>query len=547
MSEAGFNSYDEVPYQGGPFRRSQPRHLATLATLLGMSPPDVECCRVLELGCAEGGNLIPAAALHPRSRFLGIDFSQRQIAAGSEMIGRLGLGNVRLAHGDILDFDASCGQFDYIIAHGVYSWVPEEVREKVLAVCRENLAPDGVAYVSYNTYPGGHLRTMVREMLLYHAALRHEPDNSVEHARLFLDFLLEAVPPEHAAYRAVLEWEQGHIRPFPDHQVRHDSLSETNHACYFSQFVERARAHGLQYLAEANFSTMLPRNFPPAVREVLTRLSRNVVEIEQYMDFLRNRAFRETLLCHANVAIDRAVSAERITGLFIGSSLAPENEAPDPTADVEERFRDAGGAEVAVQHPLSRTMLRRLAALWPRNERFSDLVAHAAEQSGANSPDPRDVQLAAETLLQCFAAGLIEFDVLPSTCADASVDRPAVSALNRLQAQAGSIVTNQRHESVRLDPCQRALVPHLDGRLTRAQLLEKVSGLLADGTLSKALSSGAAAGTAPVPRAKLAERLDLAINQLAGAAILVDPQSPQQGARPARGPNDADPFLSSDP
>ena len=125
---------------------------------------------MLELGCASGDNLIPMALGLPNARFVGIDLSARQIEQGQRQVSALGLANIELRQYNIADVDASWGKFDYIICHGIYSWVPAPVRERLLAICRDNLAPNGVAYVSYNTLPGWHMRGMIRDMMIYHSA-----------------------------------------------------------------------------------------------------------------------------------------------------------------------------------------------------------------------------------------------------------------------------------------------------------------------------------------------------------------------------------------
>ena len=161
--------YDEFAYVSRAHPQTHPSRLAALAKLFGMQPAPLSGCRVLELGCASGGNLLPMAAQTPSASFLGIDLSGRQIADGQAVIAELGLSNIGLRHLGIAHVDESLGKFDYIIAHGVYSWVPQEMQEKILSICKENLAPNGVAYVSYNTYPGWRMRGMIRDMMLYHA------------------------------------------------------------------------------------------------------------------------------------------------------------------------------------------------------------------------------------------------------------------------------------------------------------------------------------------------------------------------------------------
>src|SRR5262249_40891875 len=161
------NSYDAVPYNSYPFPRTHPGHLAAVASLFGMKPAPIGRCRVLELGCAGGVNLIPMALTLPASRFIGVDLSARQIADGQKLAAELALDNLHLRHLNILDVDQSLGQFDYIVCHGVYSWAPGPVRDKILEVCARNLAPQGVAFVSYNTYPGWHMNGMIRDMLCF--------------------------------------------------------------------------------------------------------------------------------------------------------------------------------------------------------------------------------------------------------------------------------------------------------------------------------------------------------------------------------------------
>src|SRR5262245_53527423 len=140
-------SYDEVPYESHPLPQTHPAHLAAVARLFGLLTPPPERCRVLEIGCASGGNLIPMALTLPGSSFVGIDLSERQVAEGHRLAGALGLGNVELLHRDVLDVGDELGRFDYVLCHGVYSWVPAPVRDRALELCATNLAPNGVAYV----------------------------------------------------------------------------------------------------------------------------------------------------------------------------------------------------------------------------------------------------------------------------------------------------------------------------------------------------------------------------------------------------------------
>ena len=139
------SSYDEIPYHSRPHYATHPDCLATMGTLMGLHPAPADGCRLLELGCATGGNLIAMAVALPDSRFVGVDLSPRQIAAGAEIVQRLGLRNAELLACDLSAIDRNLGTFDYITCHGVYSWVPAEVQRRILEICGQQLNPQGVA------------------------------------------------------------------------------------------------------------------------------------------------------------------------------------------------------------------------------------------------------------------------------------------------------------------------------------------------------------------------------------------------------------------
>src|SRR5437762_2729762 len=189
-------SYEDVPYESKPIYRTHPDGLAALATVFGLEPPAVSRCRVLELGCASGGNLLPMALGLPESQFVGIDLSPRQVRQGQETIDALGVTNLELKALSIMDVGEEFGQFDYIICHGVYSWVPPEVQDKILAICSRNLTSNGVVYISYNCYPGWHACGMIRQMMCYHTRRIADPLVRVREARALLDFLCRMIGPD---------------------------------------------------------------------------------------------------------------------------------------------------------------------------------------------------------------------------------------------------------------------------------------------------------------------------------------------------------------
>ena len=183
------------------------------------------------------------------------------------------------------------GVFDFIVAHGVYSWIAPVARDALLAACRAHLAPDGVAYVSYDVLPGGHLREITRQMLRWHLRAVSEPEERIAQARALLE-AVHAAGSDGDELRQRLAWQAEWALAQSDAALYHDELAEHHEAVLFTDFVAHAARHGLRFLAEADVfemdASVLPRS------RVAT-----VIEREQYLDFFKGRMFRQTLLCHA--------------------------------------------------------------------------------------------------------------------------------------------------------------------------------------------------------------------------------------------------------
>ncbi len=470
--------YDEVPYPNVSHSLSHPDRLATVATLLGMAPPEVKQCRVLELGCAAGGNLSPMAQGLPNSHFVGLDLSARQIDAGQSMITALGLRNISLKQTNILDVELSLGQFDYIIAHGVYSWVPAEVQDKVLDICRQHLSPNGVAYISYNTYPGWNMLGMLREMMLYHTQHSDNPHNRATESRALLDFLAESISTQSNKHSSFLHQYVTYVKdkflPKDDSFLLHDELAEINEPLYFYQFAERASQYGLQYVGDVDFSSMLASNFPAEVTKNLQPLVKSTIELEQYLDFLRNRMFRQTLLCQKEVQLNVRFTPERLTNFYMASSAMPESTEPDIDTVAVEKFYAADGANLAIEHPLSKAAMLYLIEIWPRSAPFNEVLAQARIRLGRkgevaqDSSQPNGVdeaQIVGATLLKAYghSENLVEFHVYAPHFVLEISDYPVASPVARFQAQHQQAISNLRHERVTLDKVEVELLLLLNG------------------------------------------------------------------------------------
>jgi SAM-dependent methyltransferase len=405
------SAYDLIPYASHPFIQSQPARLAAVATLFGLSVPDIRAARVLELGCAAGGNLIPFAANWPDARCVGVGLSARQIADGQAIVSELGLSNCDLRHASITDIDADWGQFDYIVCHGVWSWVPEAVRAHILKVCRDNLTENGVAYVSYNTYPGWHTRGAIRDLMRWHAGALTDPVQKAQQARAVLQFLCDSTPPEGDAYGLMLRNEARLLAQQGDYYLLHEHLEEINHPVYVHEFFSQCSAHGLEYLAEAEVPTMLPTGLPPATVDTLRRIAPDIVRMEQYLDFLRNRAFRQTLLVQGGRVVNRNLEPACLAPLAVVSSAQPEG-AVDPRAQGNAQFALPNGVRIGAVNPITKAALLELADSFPQPMPFNALVnsarqrllLHAVEQPSSEHREAEAKALGGD-LLQLYLAG----------------------------------------------------------------------------------------------------------------------------------------------
>ena len=477
-------SYDETPYTDLPFAQSHPARLAVMARLFGVDAPEVGTARVLELGCAVGGNLIPMAVAMPDAHLVGIDLSARQIADGRRVVTALGLENIELRHADIALVDASYGMFDYIVCHGIYSWVPAAIREKLLAVCNTNLKPNGVAYVSYNAMPGWGIRGIIRDAMLYHSRNAKSGRDRIRQSREALQLLSRHLPSD-TPYAAVLRQDLDGLAGVADAYLGHDHLEENNEAFYFHEFVDAAHRHHLQYLAEAEFSAMAPQ-IPGELKDTLRRIASDLIAREQYLDFLHHRSFRQTLLVHAGVHINRKLEPQTLRRFDIAAAIQPVSANPVLEQGANEGFRTASGASISTVSAISKAALMELEQSWPLALPFDELLTRSRARldgRAARVDVAEDARMLGIEMLQCYAAGVLELRVWSPRLVAHAGDRPLATPLARLQAQRGFEVTNLLHKSVTMNAFSRGLLPMLDGVRDRAALLALIAERASTGQL----------------------------------------------------------------
>jgi cyclopropane fatty-acyl-phospholipid synthase-like methyltransferase len=500
---------------------THPDRLAAMATLYGLKPPTVDVARVLEIGCADGGNLLAMAQSLPDATFVGVDPSERLVAEGRTAIASLGIANVDLRSMDLVDIDESLGTFDYIVCNGVYSWIPPEARTRVLAICARQLSPDGITYVSYNTYPGWHLRGLARELMRYHTATFPTPAAKVREARGLIDFLARVAIPADGSYAKSLHAEAELLAKKGDDFVFHEHLETENHPVYFHEFISEARQASLNYVGPARFM-IVESNLPQEVLQGLSRVSTDRVRYEQYLDFVLGRSMRQSLLCHADRAPLDVPSVERIRDLRVTASAAPDSAGPDVQSEEPVRFRTQYGDQITVARPILKVAVVALYERWPRSAGFEEIWNESLirlDRPGTAGPG-EDRDGFARFLLEAHLANLVDFHTYDPPFTLTPGEKPVGAALARRQAAGSSKVVSLRNTLAELHDLDRALLPQLDGTRDRAALVDLMADWVTAGHLSINREDQSIVDPAEA-RAILQASLEERLKKLAADALIV--------------------------
>ncbi len=434
-------TYDEVRYSNFPYAQTHPDRLATVGALHGLRTPDPATARVLEIGCGAGGNVIAMAVSTPGVTAVGVDLAATAIEEGRGTIEAVGIANAELRHGDISDLrGGQLGEFDYIVAHGVYAWIPEPVRDHLLQAIHSHLAPDGLAFVSYNANPGGHMRRALREIGLWNAGDAQGPVAVADRAQELYRFVWENRAGTKDWWGGLLESQLDSLAHGPTHRLVHDELSAFWAPAWFSDVMRRAAAAGLAYVGDADLATMLPERIPPAVAGELDAFAGgDRLRREQLIDILRCVFFRMSVLCRDSLRPQEGPVMDALRDLQY---------APRPGESGEERRSGLLGSVLA--------LLR---------SRAPDTVSFA-ELRAATGSDPDEL---CEALRDGFLGELVMPHRTPlRALVVADVEKPYASPLARWQAREGEDITSMAYATVRMEePAARLLLRLLDGTRDR--------------------------------------------------------------------------------
>jgi len=441
-----------------------------LGRLFGLEPAPAAHCRVLELGCGDGANVLSMAQTLPGSSFVGLDASTAAIERGSELADAAGLQNVALRAAQLQALPENLGDFDYIVSHGVYSWISPQARGALLHCCHERLSAHGIAYVSYNAYPGSHLRDMTREILRYHVRDIADPDQRLRQAHKLMQTVIAIDEP--SPYARALREQMERMLKFSDALLFHDDLAEISTPFYFHEFAAHAAEHGLQFLSEADLSESRMEGVPESAGELFEAVADDPLAHEQYMDFFKNRTFRRTLLCHAKTPVQRAIDDIHLNQFAISSSAQP---APQDHLGEQQTFVTPEGYSITTSEPLVLAALDALASSWPAALDFPVLLERSLGATGAPS------ELAAAglraVLLEAYIARVVQLHATAPLVSASAGERPLASPLARAQCAAGlPAVSTLLHVNARLEgELEPQLLVLLDGSRDRQALTGAVS------------------------------------------------------------------------
>ncbi len=473
------NAYSRVPYPGVADPKSHIRYLEALATFFGIQPAGIAGCRVLELGCASGTNLIPQAIDCPGSRFVGVDITGDRIAEGRSVVDQLSIDNIRLEHASIADVGTSWGPFDYILCPGVFSWVAPEVQDKILAICNENLAPHGVAVISYNANPGWLFQSVARDLMRYHVAPFEDPARQISEARSVLQFVAENCPKD-TVQAQLFRNEHDYLRSVRDSYLYHDYLVDDNHPLYFHEFLGRAESHGLQFVSDANLARMSGAFMSQEVQRVLANSP--LVQQCQLLDFLHNAPYHKTLLCHEAITLQRQWEPSVIRPFHLALADKPNPSELDVGTGEPVGIEFPQGTLTASE-PLGKAAIKHLIDVWPRTIPLEELYKAALFQLPDSASPAAGLDTLAGAMMAALSAGLLRVYLHPPEFCPTIGDTPQTTELARVLAARKAVLTNQMHENVLLDDLQFYVLSQLDGSNNRTAILQKLQQAIDRGEL----------------------------------------------------------------
>ena len=416
------NPYDQIPYYCQPIEWTAPERLALTSLLHGGPVPDLKHYRVLELGCGDGANLIPMAFYRSQAEFIGVDGCTAHIDIAHQRLAQLSLDNLQFLHQDFTTaVDQLPGQFDFIIVHGVFSWVPDPVRDALFQLCRDKLHDNGLLYLNYNTRPGWNIRGMVRDYLLDHTEKHNVLTQKVQHARIAATQMARALASSEHPFSRLLANEFQFVCDNHDSYIAHEFLAQDNHAYWRSEFLALAARYGLNPVADADYNYASGR-IDPSLSRKIQALDLAGTHLTDTMDLISYRQLHTPILSKRRA---RAMSQPSVPlrDMQIASCLYPVG------LHKPQWYQHPNGYQVEVRESPIAEMLDQLLALWPHGAPLDAILDHSERYR--------------DDLILLHNNGLLELR-LPD--GPRATPHQSLNRLNQLELSWGDFCTNDYHQ-----------------------------------------------------------------------------------------------------
>lgn len=483
------SAYNKVHYRGTIVPNSFPDHLSVCSIRKTGQHSPLQRFHLTEIGCGDGANLLPIAFYHPDSTFIGIDSAGSELGRAQEGVRQIGLQNIHFVHKDVCTLEpedfAPC---DYIIAHGLFSWVSEDTRGAILQFCRNCLSLTGLAYISYNAQPGWATRRLVRETLLrsrsvQEAAVEDKATKAIEVATQLLD----ALPSRDYAFAVLLAEELERVRDGKPFYVFHEYLADFNEGFWLRDFVKRARQNGLNYVGDAQFCRW-EGQIPKELRSGLSLRDLDPIEQEETADLLCNRYFHTSILCRDDAPRESGSYREILEQVYIACSLHADSDPFDLTEGVVELFIGAHDQKITLDVSITKAAVVLLAAQWPAGMQLKTLFQQASKllfEHDCEVLDKAQSQLV-EELITLFEAGAINLRLKEPNCNRFAPEYPKIHALARYEIEHREALTTPYHLPLTLNAQMLEVAHAMDGskskneikRLFEEEIVDQSLGLL---------------------------------------------------------------------
>ena len=460
MAEAGGQgfAYDEVAYPTPIVPEMNPARIRAACAFYGYAPPAIEGAAVLEVGCGDGYNLLGIAAASPAAPHVGFDLSAAAIARGQKVLDASGLANVELAEGDITDWRAG-RTFDYILCHGVHSWVPPHVQDALLTLIAAHLSPGGVAYLSHDVLPAAAPKQAIKSFLRHVIPRQTAPHDAIAAARAVLSDLGAHQLP-HSRLKPQFDVLLRELPSFEDGYFFHDWLSEAYHPISMLDLAASAGRAGLVPIADAGLADLFDDGNGAAADGVAQKLGGSHAARAYARDMMAGtRMFRRTILARADAP---PPDAPGLGELRFALAAAQASQAGGAI------YRGADNAFYRPASAIERQVMGRLASVAPREVTYAELLAEAGDPSAL-----------AKILTQICAVPVANAYAAPAPFIERPGDRPRASQLVRAMLDAAEFAPTLRlNRLVSKQGATRIFLSLCDGTRTREDLQRDMSASL---------------------------------------------------------------------